>query len=268
MVNLNSYSVRKAGNDLPPVGYDVYAGFGMIIGIGLIFVGIFVRVEVYYNLLVILGVITLPIAMALGFALPAFRSKSPGYIDELHHSSLETKGPIYEAVQHLPNGRNITWGIFPLGGVDWGWIHFKGGGSHGYVICPRGGYIVTGASTHVFYGLRRATFNQVPYPVQEGLLRHGGFRVKSSPIWMAYLPPTIENMAKILSIYDPRTRAQAEKDIVEYNKMLEQLVKDSDFARQNISKRSTEVSRQAGKKSRFTPIKEEYKEVSNEGENQ
>lgn len=193
-------------------------------------------------LLVMGGFILLSVTAATSFY-GLVRIASPGYLDEIHHSSLINPGPQGTASIHLPNGRTLDLVIFALGGYNaYHVFQNQGGGRWGYVIAPEKGYIQVGGSITVLFGLRKFTYAQVPVPVREKLTSQMvNFKIERSPIYLAYLPPKSAALRKLLAVYSTSELEGQVSDLIEYIKMLEENVTHSDITRKNMGQRGIEA---------------------------
>lgn len=216
----------------------------------LFFLGVnpYTVIKLTYNLWIVAAFVFLIIGISLLSLRPALQILSPGYQDEIHHNSLDTNGPWSIVPLYLSNGDVINLAIFPLGGVDVSFVKIKGGGRHGYVLVPEGGYIQEGPNVTVIYGVKKYAYAVVPKAARERLKGHRRFRVRSSPIWIAWLPPLSSTLAKAMSLYDPAAASKAMGDLVEYNKTVEQNYAHSDVTRNVEVRRHMDVLKRRSSK--------------------
>ncbi len=237
--------------------------YGVIAFAGMMILALIFPLDINVPVFAIIGGYVILIALVADGFLNNFRFKSYPFVSWIHHSSLFNPDPPLTATVVTGEGHQTTYYIYKLHGSSNPIVYLQGGGKHGYYVVPDYAILKLGGSVMCLNKVIMWDFGQLPPAIQESLLLDTDFKIDSSPIYFAIMPPYFqkEQLDRIKNTIKNMGIEQSTFDIIEAFKTARDEQNFTDNSRRAVLKIGKENIRELTKR---PPKKPKYQEPPEE----
>ena len=231
-----------------------------------IFISLIYPMNVNMSVTLLIGFLVAGFA-GTGLLMPyALRYFSIGLVTPISHSSSRRLGPLKRVKVIDPEGNQIDYAIFDLGGISVNVFAEDGGGRNGYIVVPEGGYIIRGGSITILNDMVRYEHNALIEPIRIALSEHKKYKI-GSPVYMAIIPPVLD-VELIKNAFSMQGTQNFINDINTMMKLSTEHATVSDALRRSESMMHADSIRKSvsrfPKRRQFTPVNREEAEKEDE----